>query len=222
MWYWNVIGNAVRTYPIWHNGGRSYTSCTMYILRATVAQLKRNQLFRSFVSFDMAAVHIWLYSIVVQSGAGQIGSPDIAIIWKPGLSKVINRILFLIKSYLNSDMNPSSVCYCSWIFKIKIFFKSPITYNYYTCRYSDGLPAERPRGRSLSPGKGKDFLFSTSSRPVLGPTQPPIQWVTGGSFLGSKAAGAWSWPLTSNQCRGEECVKLYIHSPISLHGAVLN
>jgi len=28
------------------------------------------------------------------------------------------------------------------------------------------------------------------SRPALGPTQPPIQWGRGGSFRGSKAAGA--------------------------------
>jgi hypothetical protein len=36
----------------------------------------------------------------------------------------------------------------------------------------------------------KIFLFSTASRPTLGPTQPPIQWVTGGDFPGDKAAGA--------------------------------
>jgi hypothetical protein len=28
-------------------------------------------------------------------------------------------------------------------------------------------------GRSSSPGRVNNFLFSTSSRPVLGPTQPP-------------------------------------------------
>jgi hypothetical protein len=37
----------------------------------------------------------------------------------------------------------------------------------------------RPTGRSSSPGRGKIFLSSTSPRPVLGPTQPPIQWVPG-------------------------------------------
>jgi hypothetical protein len=44
----------------------------------------------------------------------------------------------------------------------------------------------------------------------------------GGSFPGGKAVRAWSWPLNSNYCRGQEYVNLYIHSPIRLHGVVLN
>jgi hypothetical protein len=36
------------------------------------------------------------------------------------------------------------------------------------------------------------------------------------------AAGAWSWPLTSNYCLGQENVDLYIHSLTRLHGLVLN
>jgi hypothetical protein len=35
------------------------------------------------------------------------------------------------------------------------------------------------RGRSSSPGRFKNFLFFASSRPVLGPNEPPIQWVLG-------------------------------------------
>jgi hypothetical protein len=56
-------------------------------------------------------------------------------------------------------------------------------------RYSDCLRAGRPRGRSSSPGRVKNFLFSTSSRPALGPTQPPIQWVPGALSPGVKRQG---------------------------------
>jgi hypothetical protein len=30
----------------------------------------------------------------------------------------------------------------------------------------------------MSPGRDKIFLLSTSSRPALGPIQPPTQWVS--------------------------------------------
>jgi hypothetical protein len=63
-------------------------------------------------------------------------------------------------------------------------------------------------------------IFSSPRRPdrLLGPpTSYPMG--TGGSFPGDKAAGPWSWPLTS---RGQENVDLYIHSLIRLHDIVLN
>jgi hypothetical protein len=41
---------------------------------------------------------------------------------------------------------------------------------------------------------------------------------TGGSFPVGKAAGSWSWPLTSNLYRGQENMGPYIHSPIRFHG----
>jgi hypothetical protein len=47
----------------------------------------------------------------------------------------------------------------------------------YCSWYSDWLHAGRLRSRSSNPSRVKNFLFSTSSRPALGPTQPPIQWV---------------------------------------------
>jgi hypothetical protein len=56
-------------------------------------------------------------------------------------------------------------------------------------RYSDWLRAGRPRVRSSSPGRVKNFHFFMSSRPALGFTQPPIQWERGGLFPGGKAAG---------------------------------
>jgi hypothetical protein len=57
-------------------------------------------------------------------------------------------------------------------------------------------------GQSLSPSRVKNFLFSMFSRPTLGPTQSPMQWV-----LGAKI---------------KKNMDLHIHSPIHLHGIVLN
>jgi hypothetical protein len=47
----------------------------------------------------------------------------------------------------------------------------------------------RPRDRSWSPGRVKYFLFSTSSRPALGPTQLPVQWVPWALSTGVKRLG---------------------------------
>jgi hypothetical protein len=52
------------------------------------------------------------------------------------------------------------------------------------------------------------------------PTSYPM--VTEGSFSGGKATGEWSWTLTSNKCRGQENVDLYINFPKRLHGVVPN
>jgi hypothetical protein len=56
-------------------------------------------------------------------------------------------------------------------------------------QYIDWLWAGRPRSLSSSPGKVKNFLFSTSSIPALGLTQPLIQWVRGVLSLGVKGQG---------------------------------
>jgi hypothetical protein len=61
---------------------------------------------------------------------------------------------------------------------------------------------------------GGDFHVSTTSRPALGPTLPPVQCVHGGPFCGIKAPG-WRvkvTTLTSTQRRGSACVELYLHS----------
>jgi hypothetical protein len=57
--------------------------------------------------------------------------------------------------------------------------------------------------------------FSLHHRVHTGSGAHPVSYPMGtkGSFPGDKEAGAWSWPLTSIQCRGQECVEIYLHSP---------
>jgi uncharacterized membrane protein YcfT len=56
-------------------------------------------------------------------------------------------------------------------------------------RYSNWLWAGRPRDWNLNLDRGKTFLFSTSSRPVLRPTQSPIKWVPAALSPGVKRQG---------------------------------
>jgi hypothetical protein len=80
-----------------------------------------------------------------------------------------------------------------WIWSSLDFFVAAVFISY--CRsqiltagiaqwYSSGSRAgwsgfDSPRGLGI-------FLFTTASRPALGPTQPPIQWVSGAFSLGVK------------------------------------
>jgi hypothetical protein len=69
--------------------------------------------------------------------------------------------------------------------------------------------------------RGKIFLFSTSSRPVLGhPASYPMG--TGGSFLGGKAAGTRSWPFTCNYFWRSRIRGSTHPLPIRLHRLVFN
>jgi hypothetical protein len=73
------------------------------------------------------------------------------------------------------------------------------------------------------PAVSKMYFFPRRPDRIWGPPSLLSNWYRGrGGFLGCRAAGAWSWPLISNYCRGQENLDLYIHSPISLHGVVLN
>jgi hypothetical protein len=72
---------------------------------------------------------------------------------------------------------------------------------------------ERGNGyaRGSFPGRGDDFILpATAFRPALWSTAS-YSLGTGGSFPAGKAAGAWSWLLSSLLVRGS-CVELYLHS----------
>jgi hypothetical protein len=90
-----------------------------------------------------------------------------------------------------------------------------------TSQNNDWLRAGRPRGRSSSPSMVKNFLFSMSFRPDLGPTQPPIQWVLGALSLGVEWQGheADHSPPTSVKVKK---LWTYTSAPPCLHGVVLN
>jgi hypothetical protein len=66
------------------------------------------------------------------------------------------------------------------------------------------------------------FLFTTTSRLALGPTQPPIQLVAGPLSLGVKRPGLEAGHSPSPSAEVKEWVELYLRSPIHLHGVLLS
>jgi hypothetical protein len=64
------------------------------------------------------------------------------------------------------------------------------------------------------------LLYSTASRPALGPTHPPIQWVPGALSLGVKLPGREAdHSSPSSDVKNSAAI---IHSSTRLHGVVLN
>jgi hypothetical protein len=103
----------------------------------------------------------------------------------------LNSVDSLLSSHTCYMPRPSPLSwfgeYELWSFSLCNFLQILISRK--RSRYSDWLGAGLPRVRSYSPGKVKNFLFSTSSRSALGSTQPPIQWVRGALSPGVKWPG---------------------------------
>jgi hypothetical protein len=76
-------------------------------------------------------------------------------------------------------------------------------------------------GRGSIPNICKSFLFSTESRPVVRPAQPPIQCVPG--TLSWRYSG-WGVKLIAHLHLGRRSrmVELYLHFPICIRGILLN
>jgi hypothetical protein len=55
------------------------------------------------------------------------------------------------------------------------------------------------------------FPFDTAFRPVLGPIQPPIQWVPGSLSLGVKRPGREADYSPPSSAQVKECVESYLH-----------
>jgi hypothetical protein len=74
-------------------------------------------------------------------------------------------------------------------------------------------------GRGSISGRGKTFLFSTASRPTLGPTQLPVQWVLGALSPGVKSQGrvANRSPPSSAKVKKGGAIPPFPH----LHGVLL-
>jgi hypothetical protein len=66
------------------------------------------------------------------------------------------------------------------------------------------------------------YLFITASRTALGPTKPSVQLVPGVPSLGVKGSGREANHSPSSSAEVKECVGLYLHSPIRLHGLVFS
>jgi hypothetical protein len=57
---------------------------------------------------------------------------------------------------------------------------------------------------------------------ALRPTQPPVQWVPGALSLGVKQLGCEADHSPPSSAEVKECLELYLHFPIHLHGLVLS
>jgi hypothetical protein len=77
-----------------------------------------------------------------------------------------------------------------------------------TVGIATGYRLDDPRGRSRSLSRGKNIRFSTSFRPTLGFTQPPIHWVSGALSPGVKRPGYEA----DNSPTGAKVKKLWIYT----------
>jgi hypothetical protein len=79
------------------------------------------------------------------------------------------------------------------------------------------------RGSGVDSRRGLGiFLFTTASRTVLGPTQPPFQWVPGPLSLGVKRPGHEADHSPPSGVEVKNARNYTSTPPIRLHGVVLS
>jgi hypothetical protein len=84
----------------------------------------------------------------------------------------------------------------------------------------DGLEDRGSRDR-FPVGAG-NFFFTTAPRTALGPTQPPIQWVSGTLSLGVKRMGRETDHSLPSSADVKHAWRHTSTPPIRLHGVVLS
>jgi hypothetical protein len=67
-----------------------------------------------------------------------------------------------------------------------------------------------------------NLLFTTASRPTLGPTQPPIQWVLGALSSGVQRPGREADHSLPSSAEVKNAWSYTSTPPLRLHGVVLN
>jgi hypothetical protein len=88
------------------------------------------------------------------------------------------------------NASPKRYRYDIWLCVYSVILRFPwassTTHFMWTRDSVVGIATGRLKGRSSSPGKVNNFLFSTSSRSALGSIEHPIQWVQGDLSPGVK------------------------------------
>jgi hypothetical protein len=77
------------------------------------------------------------------------------------------------------------------------------------------------RGFESRQGLG-NFLFTTASRPGLGPIQPPIQWVPGALSLGIKRPGHEADHSLPSSVEVKNTWSYTSTTPLRLHGVMFS
>jgi hypothetical protein len=134
--------------------------------------------------------------------------------------KLVLQFRFSVKSFYSSGLSLHRASLCV-LGTRDIFQLTEIPVHPFSFETNFIAPPAMILGFDFRRGLGI-FLFTTASRMALGPTQPPIQWVPGALSLGLKRPGREADHLPPSSAEVKECVELYLHSPIRLHGVALN
>jgi hypothetical protein len=98
---------------------------------------------------------------------------------------------YLLKQlpWIKLSLRRHLIIYNFWILKCLTFLFCVRLYGNNSWDSIVGIATGYGQDNEGSPNRVKNFLFSTSSRLVVGPTQPPIQWVLGALSPGVKQQG---------------------------------